>query len=725
MTRFLITGLAALFLCADAGAVTFDAKQSRWITMRVGQILDLHHFLHRPLNDEVSKMQLGFLIDRLDYYHMFFLQSDVDGFRAKYETTLDDAVLDGRSNAGYEIFNRFRQRLNETTNRIERLLGGEFDFTKEERFTVDRHEAKWPADQAEADELWRKRIKYELLGGRLNGDREDKIKDLIRKRYSRTARDYGKFSSSEILELYLGALGRAFDPHSSYMAPEAAENFDIHNVSMQLTGIGAVLSESDGYTKIVSLSPGGPAAKGGVLGPDDRILAVAQGDAEPVDVIDMKLGDVVQLIRGPKGTEVRLTVIPADADDAERKVISIIRDVIKIEEQLARAYLIEQPGANGGTNRFGLIDLPGFYKDCSKDVAGLIERLKSERIQGLMLDLRRNGGGLLDQAVEMAGLFVKKGPIVQIKDFQGKVVKLDDEDEQIAYDGPLIVMVGKHSASASEIVAGALQDYGRAVVVGDIHTHGKGTVQTLLDVTRQLPPDVVKDAGQLKFTIQKFYRVAGNSTQKDGVTPDIILPSVLNVLETGEAYLPNVMASDKITPANIERVNLVTPYLGRLRIASSARIGSDQDFKYIAEDIETVKKQQQDKSISLNEAERRADKKKQKTKADARKEERKARPPSGEQVTMFIWQKREGKERIERVTKPAPEAEEEEEPAEGDEEEDEKAKARSRKARSGEEEQTVPPILKDPHLREATAILHDYTDLAQKTWLAAKTKEKK
>ena len=725
MNRFLTIALAVCLLTADARAVTFDAKQSKWITMRVGQILDLHHFLHKPLDDEVSKMHLDFMLDRLDYYHMFFLQPDVDEFRKKYETSLDNAVLVGESKAANEIFTRFKQRLNETTNRIERLLGGEFDFTKDERFTVDRHDAKWPADQAEADEVWRKRIKYELLAGRLNGDDAGKIKERIRKRYARMAKEYGKFQSSDVLELYLAALGRAFDPHSAYMAPEAAENFDIHNVSMQLTGIGAVLQEEDGYTKIVSLSPGGPAAKGGELKPDDKIIAVAQGKEEPVDIIDMRLGDVVQLIRGEKGTEVRLTVIPADASDtAERKVISIIRDVIKLEEQLAKGYLIEQPGAKGETRRFGVVDLPGFYKDCSKDVAGLVEQLESRQIEGLVLDLRRNGGGLLDQAVEMAGLFIKKGAVVQVKDFQGRVIKLDDEDETVSYDGPLVVMVGKHSASASEIVAGALQDYGRAVVVGDIHTHGKGTVQTLLDVTRQLPPGVVEDAGQLKFTIQKFYRVAGNSTQKDGVTPDIILPSVLNVLDSGEAYLPNVMASDKITPANVEKVNRVTPFLSRLRIASSERVTSDQDFKYISEDIEAVKKQKEDKSVSLNEAERRAEMKKQKAKAEARKKERRARADLGVKVSMLIWQKREGKERIEVVTKPAPEPEEEADETET-EDEDEAEKERSRKARSGEEDPTVPPILKDAHLREGIAILRDYADLAQETWLAAKTKDKK
>jgi len=287
-----------------------------------------------------------------------------------------------------------------------------------------------------------------------------------------------------------------------------------------------------------------------------------------------------------------------------------------------------------------------------------------------------------------------------------------------------VVMVGKHSASASEIVAGALQDYGRAVVVGDVHTHGKGTVQTLLDVTRQMPPGLVDDAGQLKFTIQKFYRVAGNSTQKDGVTPDIILPSVLNVLESGEAYLPNVMASDKITPANVEKVNRVSPFLSRLRVASSERVAADQDFKYIAEDIETVKKQQQDKSVSLNEAERRAEKERLKAKTETRRKERRARTAGGEKVSMLIWQKREGRERIERVTKPAPEPEEDDDSS-GEAEDEEAERKKSREARSGEEEPMVPPILKDAHLREGVAILRDYAELARETWLAAKAKEEK
>jgi carboxyl-terminal processing protease len=766
MNRKLSTGLLLCFSLSvfTAQAVKFEDREMARISATVAQLLDGVHYANRKLDDETSRMHLDFYLDTYDYYHMFFLQPDIDEFRDRYGAILDDKIRRGDVEAGKVVFKRFLLRMKETTNRVHNLLAKEFDFTKEERFLPNRHEQGWPADEAAADDLWRKRIKWELLGDRLRikeGAEEEKrteavekAKERIGKRYDRLARMYHKYDSSEVLEAYLTALGRTFDPHSSYMAPEAAENFNIHNVSMQLTGIGAVLREEDGYTRIVSLSPGGPARKSKQLRPEDRVIAVAQTNLPPVDVVDMKLGDVVKLIRGPKGHEVRLTVIPAAGDESDTKEIRIIRDVIKIEEGLARGFIIENPSASGKVRKLGVVDLPGFYGKSGEDVKRLIDRMKKDGVGGIVLDLRRNGGGLLDQAVELAGLFIDKGPVVQIKNYAGRVQALHDRDPEIAYDGPLVVLVSKHSASASEIVAGALQDYGRAIIVGDIHTHGKGTVQTLYPLSQMIPSKAVADPGKLKFTIQKFYRIAGNSTQKDGVTPDIILPNVLNHLETGEAFLPNVMESDSIKPEEFERQHRISPYLNRLRIQSGERRTADTDFTYIDEDIEQVKAQQADKTVSLDEAARRAENKERRGKIDIRVAERRKRGPVAERVTLLKWKKQNGTEKIEIITKQAPdpylkaeekEAEPEEKKAEPKQagkdskpkddakpavkkpdakktepkKGDPKAAKVEPEADDAEVEFEVPQIMRDIHLREALAILGDYVILSGGTALAS------
>ena len=742
MRHIVAMGLAVWLLMPAARAVEFTERQSMAITKIVGQILDMHHFRKQRLDDDVSKLHFDFLINQLDYYHMFFLQGDVDEFKRRYELKLDDHVRDGEIEPVNEIFNRFLIRLREATNRVDTLIKEDFDFTSNERFQADRHKLDWPKNQAEADKLWQLRIKYETLNGVLGGDPKEKVKERIWKRYARLARDYHKYDSSEVLRVYLASLGRAYDPHSIYQNPQDAENFHIHNVAMQLTGIGAVLMEEDGYTKIIRLSPGGPAARSGAVHADDRIVAVAQDDKEPVDVIDMKLNDVVELIRGPKDTIVRLTIIPAKAtDNSERREVALTRDVIRLEEALAKAYLIEFPDRKKA-KKYGVVDLPQFYDKCTDDVEQLIDRLVENGAEGVVLDLRRNGGGLLDQAVKLAGLFIDKGDVVQVKTFRGDIHQLKDKDKRVAYDGPLIVMVGKHSASASEIVAAALQDYGRAVIVGDKHTHGKGTVQTLLPLANNIPSRFVEDPGHLKFTIQKFYRVAGHSTQKDGVTPDIILPSVLNVLESGEAYLPNVMESDSIAAVDVGKLNRVTPYLSRLRVASSRRVQADRDFKYIGEDISKVEEQLKDKSVSLNEAVRRADKKETKEKLEARRKERRSRPDFGATIKMYRWNKHEGDAKIQLITKMGPDpyaADPDEKKAhkdygkgekkfekktEGKPDSDEKKEEKLKKDKKGkpavDDSPKVPHLLKDPHMRETIQILVDYVRMAKETWLADK-----
>ena len=447
----------------------------------------------------------------------------------------------------------------------------------------------------------------------------EEIVKLITRRYARQMRMLMEFDQDEVLQIYLTALCHAYDPHSDYMSKSSLENFNI-SMKLSLFGIGAVLRFEDGYCKIMELMPG-PAQRSGQVKPNDRIIMVAQGTNELVDVVDMKLNKVVELIRGPKGTAVRLTIIPADAPDPSiRKQVTLIRDEIKLEDQEAKAKIIELPspaGPAGPPLRIGLLDLPSFYADLESrkatrkstttDVARLLTKLKEQGVAGVVLDLRRNGGGSLEEAINLTGLFIKEGPVVQVRDPNGKVTVDEDTDDSILYDGPLVVLTSRASASASEILAGALQDYGRALVVGDISTHGKGTVQSLVNLGPLLR--VTNNLGAIKFTIRKFYRASGSSTQLRGVVPDIILPSVANHYDGGEASLTNALPWDTIPSAKFEPVNLIKPCLTELKKRSDERIAASKDWDLVRREIERYKKIKDEKSVSMNEAQRLKEKK--------------------------------------------------------------------------------------------------------------------
>jgi carboxyl-terminal processing protease len=491
-----------------------------------------------------------------------------------------------------------------------------------------------PKDLAEAKQFWRDRVRFEWLDLVLNKEKPEEIKKKLTGRYTRTLRMLQEFDTDDVLQMYLTALTRVYDPHSDYMAKASAENFNI-SMKLSLFGIGALLTTEDGYCMIKELMDG-PAKKSGQLKPNDKIIAVAQGDNEPVDVVDMKLNKIVELIRGAKGTLVRLTVIPVDAPDSSaRKVVSLVRDEIKLEDQEAKARLIELPAENGQPPlRLGIIDLPSFYADLANrspkrkstttDVAKLLTKLKEEKVAGVVLDLRRNGGGSLEEAINLTGLFIKEGPVVQVKDHDGHVTVDKDTDSRVHYDGPLVVMTSRFSASASEILAGALQDYGRALILGDSSTHGKGTVQTLLGLNQFVR--TTNDLGTLKITIRKFYRASGSSTQLKGVVPDIILPSINNHAEVGEASLPNALPWDTVPSAKYDAVNIVPPVLPELRKQSELRVASDKDFAFVREEIERFKKAREEKTVSMNEEERWKEKKENEARAEARKKELKARP---------------------------------------------------------------------------------------------------
>ena len=470
----------------------------------------------------------------------------------------------------------------------------------------------------------------EAVKQRLDGDIHEEIVRKLARRYQRTLRNLKQFEADEVLQLWLDAMGHAYDPHTDYLGKRDLDQFAMQ-MNLRLFGIGATLQSEDGYTVIREIRPGTPAEKSKQIKVGDKVVAVAQGKGEFVDVIDEKLSKVVEQIRGAKGTEVRLSIIPTGADASVRKVVSIIRDEIRLEDQEAKAKLVEFHLPDGKTTRVGVIDLPSFYanfpvagnrgsgKTTTGDVAKLLKKLTTEGAEGIILDLRRNGGGSLPEAINLTGLFIKAGPVVQVRNYDGTVEVDEDYDESIAYDGPLMVLTSRFSASASEIVAAALQDYGRAVVVGDATTHGKGTVQTVQELNRVLSD--VEKAGAVKVTIRKFYRASGGSTQLKGVSPDLTLPSLNDYAEIGEGSLDNALTWDTIPSAKFTKMNKVQPWLAELSKRSADRIAKDRDFAYVNEDITRFRKVIADKSVSLNESRRRSEKAADEARVATRKKE--------------------------------------------------------------------------------------------------------
>ncbi len=603
-------------------------------------IIERNHYNQQPIDVSVSTNFFAKYLDALDPAHLLFLQSDVQEF-ARWRPLLAEMVLKtGETAPAEKIFMRFMERILQQVVYVTNLVYTEnFDFTGDDRFAVNRKELPRPATLAEAQKIWRDRARFEYLQEKLNKEKPDEIRKIIARRHTRQLKMLQEFDSDDVFQIYLDALAHVYDPHSDYMGKPAADNFNI-SMKLSLFGIGALLRSEDGFCKIQELMDG-PAKKSGQIKPNDKIIAVAQGANPPVEVVDMKLNKVVELIRGAKGTEVRLTVVPVDSSDPSfRKIVTLIRDEIKLEDQEAKAKIIEFPNGAKEPVRYGLIDLPTFYADLQNrspgrkstttDVAKLITKLKEEKVAGIILDLRRNGGGSLEEAINLSGLFIKEGPIVQVRDPDGHVTVDKDTDASVLYDGPLVVLTSRFSASASEIVAGALQDYGRALVVGDSSTHGKGTVQTLLEIKNILR--TTNELGALKITIRKFYRASGSSTQLKGVTPDIILPSVNNHADLGEASLPNALPWDTIPSAKYEPVNIIPPFMPELQKRSEARTAKDKDFAYVRQEITRFRKAKDEKTVSLNEGERWKEKKDNEARAEARKKELRARPEPKQKV---------------------------------------------------------------------------------------------
>lgn len=634
--------LPALFLPTLAFARdTVDPGQ---VAISVARWLEQGHYTRQKLDDEMSKKFLQTYLTTLDYNKLYFTQQDVDEFEKKYGTTLGDSVLRGDVSPAREIFEKFKAKVEARAVKNTALIQKDYTFDSNRTVEINRQDSPWPKDEADADRIWAERIEAELLREDLADLKLRPPKETVTRRYDQVVRNVREMDDEDVVKTFLTSLAQTYDPHSEYLSQSDLKNFQI-SMKLSLVGVGAVLSSEDGYAKIKEVVPGGPADLDGRLKVNDRIAAVAQGSDDFEDVVDMKLDKVVEKIRGRKGSTVRLMVIPGDATDpSKRKVVEIVRDEVKLKDQEAKGELLDIKGPDDKTTRIGWITLPSFYanmddsgapKSTTEDVAALIGRLKREGMQGLIIDLRRDGGGSLDEAIKLTGLFIPRGPVVQAKDPNGKITVSQDTDPGVAYSGPLVVLMNRLSASASEIFAAALQDYGRAVIVGDERSFGKGTVQTVLKIGQLMPffslgssEDDSTKAGALKLTIQKFYRVKGGSTQLKGVESDIILPSLSDQKEFGEGSLKHRLPYDEVAPVKITESSAAGPLaIEELRAHSQQRVAADPEFAYVKEDIARIKEKIEKNTLSLNEKERKAELDADKTRKEHRDAERLARGP--------------------------------------------------------------------------------------------------
>jgi carboxyl-terminal processing protease len=623
------TGLA----WQQLGAVPKGPQANDRQVTRVVSALMLHQHLSKHLiDDEISERGLNLYLKSLDPMKIYFMQSDIDEF-TKSNKDLDDQLKNGDISFAYVVFNRLIERIEERVKLADEFIEADHDFTLDEELITDPKALNYAKTDAEVRDRWRKRIKYDLLVFKADKEDPQEAKERLHRRYHSFAKRMQQTDSDEILEMYVTAMTTSFDPHSTYMSPSSLDNFRII-MSLELEGIGAALQMTDGYTEVTKIIPGGACEKNGQIKVEDRIVSVGQGeDGEMVDVVDMKLNDVVKMIRGKAGTVVRLGVI--NKGGTETKEVKITRAKIELADSEARGTIIEdgeKPG--GGKYKVGYIDLPSFYMDMegaregkedykstTRDCRKILDGFREQGVDAVILDLRRNGGGSLSEAISLTGLFIDQGPVVQVKDPDGVVQHLDDMERGVAWDGPLVMMTSKFSASASEILAGALQDYNRGIVVGDETTHGKGTVQSLLDLGGQLfkipnPPNL----GALKITMQQFYRPNGDSTQKRGVLADVVLPSLTDHMDVSESDLDYAIAFDQVPAARFKSVDLVTKdVVEELKLNSAERRAKSADFQKLLKNIDRYIDQKTKKRITLNEEKYLA----QRSELDAEKEEEK------------------------------------------------------------------------------------------------------
>jgi carboxyl-terminal processing protease len=610
---FLLAALVGLFAAPGRlAAEPNPGKRDALVAQMVCAFVQRAHLARPDIDDDVSRRFFKHFLKDLDPAKLYFLQSDIEDLR-KYETELDDQVLKGDVGFAYKVYERFMTRANERLKLIEELVKAPQDFTVKEYLSTDYDKIDFAKDENELKDRWRKRIKFDLLLHRI-GEKplpDDEARKKVLHRYQGLVRRYKQLDNYDLLELYLSSLTSSLDPHSTYMGPNTVDDFDIA-MRLNLEGIGAVLRQDEGYVTVAEVVPGGPASKDGRLKANDKIIGVAQGDGNFTDVVDAKLREAVKLIRGKRGTTVELKVIPAGK--LEPVVYQLTRQKIELKSQEARSEIIEDGKRPDGTPyRVGVIDLPSFYADmkangggksATEDVRKILKDFADKKVDAVVLDLRHNGGGALSEALSLTGLFIDQGPVVQVKDPKGGVQHRDDPEPGTVYGGPLVVLTSRMSASASEILAGALQDYGRALVVGDSATHGKGTVQMMIDLGSHLPSNTPLKLGALKLTIQQFYRVNGDSTQKRGIAADIILPSVTEALVTGENDLEHALAFDRVAAVEHEQYGLVPVELKTaLKKRSAERVDKSPEFAKLAKDVERLKARKARKSIPLSEEE--------------------------------------------------------------------------------------------------------------------------
>ena len=579
------------------------------------ELLARYHYKSMPVDSALSEKIFDQYLKSLDPEKLFFVQTDINQLSVD-RTRLGEAVLKEDLSAPFAIYNLYQQRVAERFAYARTLLKTGFDFKKDESYEVSREKEAWAATEAEVRDLWRKRVKSDWLRLKLAGKDDKSTAEILDKRYDNFLKRIGRVKSVDAFQTFMNAYTMAIDPHTNYMAPRAAEDFDIA-MRLSLVGIGAVLAEVDEHATIRELVPGGPAALSGELKPGDRILGVAQGGGGVmIDVIGWRLDDTVALIRGPADTVVVLDILPVDAGpDGKHKLVSLVRKTVSLEQQAAKAS-VHSIVDGGVTRRVGVITLPSFYEDfaarqrgdqnyksASRDVARLLDGLKKEKVDSVLIDLRNNGGGSLSEAVDLTGLFIDRGPVVQQRNARGQISVESDSRGGAAWNGPLGVLINRSSASASEIFAAAIQDYGRGLIIGE-PSFGKGTVQTVIDLD-QFAKNSKPEFGELKLTIAQFFRINGDTTQLRGVTPDISLPSLADAESFGESSFDNALPSTQIKAANYSRIGDLKGVLPVLLALHDTRVKNDKDFQYLQEDIAEAKARQKKNLISLNEAQRR------------------------------------------------------------------------------------------------------------------------
>lgn len=602
-------------------------EKAQWVS----RLITGYHYRKMKFDDSTSAVMFNAYLKSLDNSKLYFLQSDIDGFK-RYRYYLDDDLKYGKVDPAYVIFNRFRKRfLNRIDKNLKTIEKG-FDFTKNDTYETNRDNAHWSLSEEELDKIWHKILKNQYLGLKLAKKKDADILKTLKRRFANYKKNISQYTSEDVFQTYMNALSETYDPHTNYFSPISSDNFKIR-MSKALEGIGALLGTENDYTVIKEVRPGGPAFKSKALHPNDKVIAVAQGDdKEFVDVVGWRITEVVQLIRGPKGSVVRLKLIPHDAStDGKPKIVRMVRDKIKLEEQKASKKIITLKH-NNKSYKIGVINIPSFYLDfdayqkkqkdyasTSNDTRRLLKELEAENVDGVLIDLRYNGGGSLKEAIDLTGLFIKTGPVVQVKGTDGKIDELKDEDEKQVYTGPLGVLVNRFSASASEIFSGAIQDYKRGIIIGE-QTYGKGSVQNVINLGRFISDK--KKAGQLNLTLAKYYRITGSSTQNKGVTPDIKLPSPYSSKEVGESAQPSSLPWDEIRSSNFATTDHVNGKLVKqLNQYFTQRLNTDEDLKNLLSDIKEIKAERKNTVVSLNETKRRAEK----AKWDKKRKERKER----------------------------------------------------------------------------------------------------